>query len=104
VKLSSQALFEKAAKLPQVSYEAPSHALGRNTVQSLQSGIMLGYAGAIDALARRIDGEMGGGSAILSTGGLGGLFLGLCESIHRHEPELTIDGLVLAFERVNGKV
>lgn len=96
VKLSSEALFDRAAKLPQVEFVAPPTALGTNTVHSLQSGIMLGYAGAIDTLARRIDREMGGGSTILATGGLGGLFLGIAESIHSYEPTLTLDGLVLA--------
>ncbi|HSI73038.1 MAG TPA: type III pantothenate kinase [Fimbriimonas sp.] len=100
VKLSSQALFSRAAKLPQVDYVAPEKALGTNTVHSLQSGIMIGYAGAIDALARRIDQEMGGRSRILSTGGLGKLFLGICESIEAYEPTLTLDGLVIASKRL----
>lgn len=100
VRLSSEALFNKAAKLPQVPFAAPKTALGTNTVHSLQSGIMLGYAGAIDALALRIDAEMGGNSTIISTGGLGNLFLGICESIEQYEATLTLDGLRLA----NGKI
>jgi type III pantothenate kinase len=100
VKLSSQALFTRAAKLPQVEYVAPKTALGTNTVHSLQSGIMLGYAGAIDALATRIDLEMGGSSKILATGGLGKLFTGICESIEEYEPTLTLDGLVIASRRL----
>ena len=100
VTLSSQALFEKAAKLPQVEYVAPAAAIGRNTVNSLQSGIMFGYAGAIEALARRIDNELGGGTKIVATGGLGGLFVDLCEVIESYEPTLTLDGLVVAHERL----
>jgi type III pantothenate kinase len=96
VKLSSEALFQRAAKLPQVEFAAPKTALGTNTVHALQSGIMLGYAGAIDALARRIEKEMGGDATILSTGGLGGLFLGISDAIRIYEPTLTLDGLVLA--------
>jgi type III pantothenate kinase len=99
VKLSSQALVLRAAKLPQFQFEAPDQALGRNTVESLQSGMMFGYAGAIDALARRIDKEMGGGSTIISTGGQGGLFVELCDSVQSYEPTLTLDGLVLANDR-----
>ncbi len=101
VQLSSRALFDKAAKLPQVEFVAPELALGRNTVHSLQSGIMLGYAGAIDALAKRISMEMGGSVTVLATGGLGGLFLGICESIQSYEPTLTLDGLVVANQRMN---
>ncbi|MEZ0325821.1 MAG: type III pantothenate kinase [Fimbriimonas sp.] len=100
VKLSSQALFDRAAKLPQVEFKAPETALGRNTVHSLQSGIMLGYAGAIDALAKRIDAEMGGGAKVIATGGLGSLFLGLCESIETYEPTLTLEGLLIANDRL----
>jgi type III pantothenate kinase len=96
VKLSSDALFDRAAKLPQVEFRAPATALGTNTVHSLQSGIMLGYAGAIDTLARRIEAELGGGATIISTGGLGGLFMGISEAITAYEPTLTLDGLVIA--------
>jgi len=101
VVLSSQALFEKAAKLPQVAFTAPERAIGRNTVESLQSGIMLGYAGAIDTLAAKIEQELGGGAKIIATGGLGSLFVGLCATIQSYEPTLTLDGLVLASERLH---
>jgi type III pantothenate kinase len=99
VGISSQALFDRAAKLPQVEFRAPETALGRDTVHSLQSGIMFGYAGAIDALAGRISVELGG-ARILATGGLGSLFLGLCETIEALEPTLTMDGLRVASERI----
>lgn len=99
VGISSQALFDRAAKLPQVEFRAPETALGRDTVHSLQSGIMFGYAGAIDALAGRISTELGG-ARIVATGGLGSLFLGLCETIEALEPTLTMDGLRVASERI----
>jgi len=99
VSISSQALFDRAAKLPQVEFRAPATALGKNTVHALQSGIMLGYAGAIDALAGKISEELGG-ATVIATGGLGSLFLGLCESIQEYEPTLTLEGLVIANDRV----
>lgn len=97
--LSSQALFDRAAKLPSVEYKAPAHALGKDTVESLQSGIMFGYAGAIDALASRISKELGG-AKVIATGGLGGMFIDLCETIEAYEPALTLEGLRIAFERM----
>lgn len=100
VNVSMEALFLRTAKLPQIPLEAPDHAIGVNTVESIQSGVMLGYAGAIDALAERISGELGGTPTILVTGGLGGLFIGLCKNLHRYEPNLTLDGLRLCYERV----
>jgi type III pantothenate kinase len=47
-----------------------------------------------------VDREMGGGSSIMATGGLGGLFLGLCESISTYEPTLTLEGLLIADARL----
>ncbi|WP_265101639.1 type III pantothenate kinase [Fimbriimonas ginsengisoli] len=101
VHVSSQALFGRAAKLPAVEFKAPEKAIGKTTVQSLQSGIMLGYAGAIDALAARIGAELGE-ARVIATGGLGSLFLGLCESLEEYEPTLTLDGLLVAHERLSG--
>lgn len=100
VDVSTQALVTHTAKLPQIEFRAPEHAIGTTTVESLQSGIVLGYAGAIDALARRISGELSG-AKVISTGGLGGLFTGLCETIETYEPELTLDGLAIAWERIS---
>jgi type III pantothenate kinase len=101
IETSSKALFEKAAKLPPVEYVAPNRAIGRNTVESLQSGIVLGYAGAIDALATRISGELGG-ATVLATGGLSGMFLSLCATLQHHEPHLTLDGLRIGYNRLRG--
>lgn len=100
VRLSSQALFDRAAKLPTVAYTAPSTAIGKNTVHSLQSGIMLGYAGAIDSLATQIASELGG-SRVIATGGLGSIFIGLCQCLESHEPTLTLDGLRIAEHRLS---
>ncbi|RYG34289.1 type III pantothenate kinase [bacterium] len=99
LRIGSQALFDRAAKLPQVDFVAPPTAIGKNTVHALQSGIVLGYAGAIDALARRIQGELGGG-IVIATGGLGATFLGLCETLERYEATLTLEGLVIAAKKL----
>ena len=103
VLVGSEALFRRAAKLPHVeglSLAAPARAIGGTTVESLQSGIVLGYAAAIDGLTARMDRELGGGSRVLATGGLGAMFRGLCEGIERFEPTLTLDGLRIAAERL----
>ena len=101
--VGSEALFRRAAKLPHVeglALAAPPRAIGGTTVESLQSGIVLGYAAAIDGLAAKMDAELGGGCRVVATGGLGGMFLGLCERIERFEPNLTLDGLRIAADRV----
>ncbi len=103
VVLSGQALVERTAKLPQFEYKPPARAIGRSTAESLQSGIILGYAGAIDSMASRICGELGERATVIATGGLGSLFVDLCEMIERHEPELTLDGLAIAYDRLMSK-
>lgn len=103
VLVGSEALFKRAAKLPHVeglTLAAPPRAVGGTTVESLQSGIVLGYAAAIDGLTARMETELGGGCHVVATGGLGGMFLGLCEKIERFEPTLTLDGLRIASARM----
>lgn len=100
VLISSQALGARAAKLPQIEFEAPERAVGRNTVESLQAGLMLGYAGAVDTLVRRIRDELGSPCRVISTGGLGRLFVSLCKEVEGFYPNLTLDGLRIASERL----
>jgi type III pantothenate kinase len=101
IEVASSALVGRTSRLPRFELRAPERAIGKTTVQSLQSGMMLGYAGAIDALAARIDGELGGGSTILATGGLGSVFVDLCNSIQTYDKTLTLDGLVIAAQRID---
>lgn len=100
IEVASAALVGRTSRLPRFDLRAPERAIGKNTIESLQSGLMLGYAGAIDALAHRIDGELGGGSTIIATGGLGQIFVDLCETIEAYDKTLTLDGLVVASERL----
>lgn len=100
IEVASSALVGRTSRLPRFELKAPERAIGKTTVQSLQSGMMLGYAGAIDALAKRIDGELGGGSTVIATGGLGPIFLELCETIQTYDKTLTLDGLVVAAGRI----
>lgn len=96
VMVSLEALVSNTAKLPRISLRPPDRAIGRDTVGSLESGVVLGYAGAIDALAARINDELGGGAVVVATGGLGGTFMGVARKLDRYEPNLTLDGLRIA--------
>jgi len=98
VTVSSQALIHRAAQLPQVAYKAPVDAIGRSTIDSLQSGIMYGYAGSINFLAHKMGQELGGGETVVATGGLGRLFVEICDSIDHYDADLTLDGLRLAYD------
>ncbi len=101
--VSMDALSARTALLPRIPVEAPTIAIGRSTIGSLQSGVMFGYAGAIEALIQRFRAELGSHAAVISTGGLGYIFLDLCPSIDRYLPNLTLDGLRLAWEHLNSK-
>jgi len=100
IEVASSALVNRTSRLPGFELKAPETPIGKTTVHSLQSGMMFGYAGAIDALARRIDRELGGGSTVIATGGLGPIFTDLCETIQTYDKTLTLDGLVVAAERL----
>lgn len=94
-------LTSKTAKLPKVPIELPDRAIGVNTPHALQSGIMLGYVGAIEAIARGIREELAEGEGkvpFLVTGGLGEKMVTLCPSLDRYLPTLTLDGIRLASE------
>ena len=73
--------------------------IGKNTVEALQSGIIFGFAGQVDGITRRIVEEMGGVTAVVATGGLAPLVIGEAETITHHEPDLTLIGLRLAFDK-----
>ena len=100
VMVSLQSLVGRTAKLPAIGLEAPSAAIGKTTVESLQSGVVLGYAGAIDTLVARASEELGGGVKVVSTGGLGKVFGPVCSTIEEHLPYLTLDGLRIAWDRL----
>lgn len=94
--VSMEALFSRAAKLPTVELAAPENVIGRDTKGALQSGLVVGYAGAIDTIARRMKAELGEGALVIATGGLAALFAPLCGEIEAVDEMLTLDGVRLA--------
>ena len=99
VEISAQALADRAAKLPAISLRIPDKAIGTTTIGSLESGIILGTASAIDGLAAKIVEEMDGQPRIIATGGLGAVFAQACKSIELYDSNLTLDGLKICWER-----
>lgn len=93
--LSIEALFHRTAKLPRVAVEPPANAIGRTTTESIQSGVVLGYAGAIESLTQRFVEELGSSARVIATGGLAPMFAPLCQSIEIVNPHLTLEGLRL---------
>jgi len=90
---SADALFAKAARLPRVALARPARAIGTTTASALQSGLVLGAAGQVDALVGRMRDELGARAPVVATGALADLVASASETIDRVEPWLTLHGL-----------
>ena len=99
---SAETLFRKAALLHGVALDAPKVAIGRSTEESLRSGILLGTAGQVEEIVRRIVEEWGVEPTVVATGGLAERIAPLTQVIDLVEPDLTLRGLALIYERVKG--
>lgn len=99
---ATDALFERAARLPRIELVKPSSAIGKTTVQSMQSGIIFGFAGQADAMVERIAREMGGDPYVVATGGLAQLVASESRTIRSVDPFLTLEGLYLIYHKNAG--
>ena len=100
IEISIDALANRAAQLRKVELVAPKNVIGKNTVEALQSGAIYGFAGQVDGLVDRIVEELGTSvKAVIATGGLAGIVVPESETITHHEPDLTLIGLRLMYER-----
>jgi type III pantothenate kinase len=98
IQISARALYERAARLPRIELTAPRSVVGKNTVESLQSGIVFGYAAMVDGMVERMAKELGMPS-VIATGGLATMVIDECQTIDHHDPWLTLEGLRLVFEK-----
>lgn len=99
IEISLDALASRAAQLRKVELVRPRSAIGKNTVEALQSGALYGFAGQVDGLVDRITAELGEVAAVIATGGLAPIVVPESRRITHHEPELTLLGLRLVFEK-----
>ena len=102
--VSSEALFQKASKLPRVEiFVAPKRAIAKDTVSSMNAGIIFGYAGLVDGIVRRIKSEMTTTPKVIATGALAELVAEFAETIEAVEPHLTLEGLRIIYDKVQKK-
>jgi len=102
IEISVDALGARGAQLRKVEIARPRAVIGKNTVESLQSGILFGFAGQVDGLVERMSAELSEDPdevTVVATGGLATMVLDEATGIDVHEPWLTLIGLRLVYER-----
>ena len=97
--ISVEALFKSASKLPRVELIKPKSVIGKNTVQSMQAGIIYGYVGLVDGIVKRLKKEYKNPPKVIATGGLSTLIASETESVDHVDEYLTLDGLRILYDR-----
>ncbi len=99
ISISTEALFQRAAKLPRIELIKPKSVIGRNTVVSMQSGVVYGFIGQVDGIVERMKAELGTDSKVVVTGGLADLIAADSKTIDVVDHFLTLEGLRLIYEK-----
>lgn len=108
IKIASDALFEKTAKLPKVELESPGHVICKNTIESMQSGLVYGHMGMVDYIIKKMREELtehsktGKVPKVIATGGLASLIGSGINCIDSIDKLLTLEGLQLIYEKNKG--
>lgn len=97
--ISTEALFQRASKLPRIEIVKPKSVIAKNTVAGMQSGIYFGYIGLVDGIVTRMKEELGEETKVIATGGLADLISEESSTINVVDPFLTLEGLILIYER-----
>lgn len=99
VQISSEALYQRAAKLTRVEILQPAEIVGRNTVHAVQSGIYYGYVGLVDGIVNRMKEQSKVTPTVIATGGLASLICHSTKTIDKIDPLLTLEGLKIIYKR-----
>lgn len=101
--MSITGLFARAAKLPMVDFREPARVIGKNTVNSIQSGLYYGFAGMIDGILERVIAELGPETKTVGTGGQARLIQRASRYIKEINEDLTLEGLEIVWRRIRKK-
>jgi type III pantothenate kinase len=99
IEVSLEALSQRAAALPRVSMGPPRAAIGRSTLEAIQSGVVFGYAGQVDGLLGRLREELGEEATAIATGGFAAAVVPYCDQVDEMDDLLTLQGLHIIWER-----
>lgn len=97
--ISTEALYQRAAKLPRIELAKPKSVIGRNTITAMQSGIIFGFVGQVDGIVERMKEEKNTNPTVVATGGLAELIASESKTIKIVNPYLTLEGLRMIYER-----
>ena len=97
VKISMDALTERTALLPGLQLDQPKRAIGKNTIDCMRSGIMLGTACMLDGLIARMEAELGCKTTVVATGGIAKFVLPMCQTPVIYDKDLIIKGLAALY-------
>lgn len=97
VRVSMDALTEKTALLPGLQLDQPKRAIGRNTIDAMRSGIMMGTASMLDGMVERMEQELGMKTTVVATGGIAKFIVPLCKTPMIYDKDLLIKGLAALY-------
>ena len=97
VKISMDALTDRTALLPGLQLDQPKKAIGRNTIDCMRSGIMMGAACMIDGMIERMEAELGYETTVIATGGIAKFVLPLCKRKIIYDKDLLVKGLATLY-------
>lgn len=99
VRVSMEALVSKTSQLNKVSLDAPPKAIGRNTIDCMKSGLVMGAAGMIDSFIERMEAELGCKTTVIATGGLASTVIPLCKNEIILDDDLLLKGLKILYDK-----
>jgi type III pantothenate kinase len=99
IEISMDALFQRAARLTKVDFSEPPSVIGKTTEAALRSGLVYGFAGQVDGIVQAIRGELGADAPVVATGGLADLIAPHARTVETVDPNLTLDGLRIVWDR-----